>query len=126
MDTTQIRVFGAALFCIFIFLTGFWLRRLGKPPYPAILLNVHKLIGLAAGVLLVVTASQIHQTAPLASLEIAAVGVAVLFFVCTIITGGLVSLTRPIPAAIQLVHKLFPYLTTLSSAAALYLLLGAE
>jgi hypothetical protein len=47
MSTNQLRVVSAGLFFLFIFLSGFWLSRTGKP-YSGIILTIHKLIGLAA------------------------------------------------------------------------------
>jgi hypothetical protein len=125
MDTIQLRVIGAGLFFLFIFLSGFWLSRSGKP-YSAIIFNIHKLIGLAAGVFLVMTVYQIHQVAPLGPVEITAIVVTVLFFVGTVTAGGLLSIDKPMPAAISMMHKLFPYLTALSTAVTLYLLLSRK
>jgi hypothetical protein len=53
VNTGQLRVVGAVLFFVFIFLSGFRLSRSGKP-YSVILLNVHKLISLAIVVFLVI------------------------------------------------------------------------
>jgi hypothetical protein len=47
-----------------------------------------------------------------------------LFFLSTIVSGGLVSIDKPMPAPISIMHKLFPYLTVLSTAVTLYLVLG--
>jgi hypothetical protein len=38
MDTTQLRIFGAGVFFLLIFLSGIWLTRSGKP-YSAIIFN---------------------------------------------------------------------------------------
>lgn len=123
MGATQLRVIGTGLFFLFILLSGFWLSRSGKP-YSAILFNIHKLIGLAALVFLLITIYQINQAATLSAIELTAGVVTGLFFLSTIISGGLVSIDKPIPAAISMMHKLFPYLTVLSTAVTPYLLLG--
>jgi len=121
MSTTQLKVLSAGLCFLFIFLSGFWLSRSGKP-YGAILFNVHKLIAVAAFVYLFITVRQVQQVTPLSTVEIAVSMIAGLLFICTVVSGGLVSIDRPMPAGIGLLHKLLPYFTTLSSAAALYLL----
>jgi hypothetical protein len=123
MSTNQLRVVSAGLFFLFIFLSGFWLSRTGKP-YSGIILTIHKLIGLAAGVFLVMTVYRIHRVAPLSPVEITAIVVTVLFFAGTVTAGGLLSIDKPMPAAISMMHKLFPYLTVLSTAVTLYLLLS--
>jgi hypothetical protein len=131
MNTTQSRIVSAGLFFLFIFLSGFWLSRSGKP-YNAIIFNIHKLIGLAAGIFLVVTVYRIHKAVPLGPVQIAALVVTVLIFVATVAAGGLASIdaagnlgniNQSIRAAIPTLHKIFPYLAVLSTAATLYLLL---
>jgi hypothetical protein len=125
MTTNQLRIVGAGAFFLFIFLTGFGLNRTGKP-YNGLLFNLHKLIGLGALIALILTANQIHKTAGLGPGSIAAVVITILFFVTTIIAGGLTSLAQPMPAAVTRLHKIFPYLIVLSSAATLYLLLNRK
>jgi hypothetical protein len=125
MSTTQIRVVGAAVLFLLIFLSGFVLSRGGKP-YSVLLFNLHKLIALGAVVYLGLTVSRIHQAAPLGPGQLAAVVVTGLCFVATIVTGGLVSIDKPMPAALSSIHHLLPYATLLSTAGALYLLLAAQ
>lgn len=64
MSTNQLRVIGAGFFYLFIFVSGFWLSRSGKP-YNGIVFNIHKLIALVAVVFLVITMCQINQIARL-------------------------------------------------------------
>jgi hypothetical protein len=132
MSTNQLRVVGTGLFFLLIFLSGFWLSRSGKP-YSSIIFNIHKLVGLAAGVFLIMTVYKTHQLAPLSPVEITAIVITVLIFVGTVAAGGLVSvdaagglesINQPIRAAISMMHKLLPYLAVLSTAATLYLLLS--
>jgi ABC-type multidrug transport system permease subunit len=123
MDTIQSRIISAGFLFIFIFLSGFGLRRSGKP-YNALLFNIHKLIGVGTLFYLFLMVRQVHRLAPLAQNEITAAVVTGLCFVVTIIAGGLVSIERPMPAAVKWTHKLMPYLTLLSSAATLTLLIS--
>jgi hypothetical protein len=123
MDPTQLSIVGAGLFYLFIFLSGIWLSRSGKP-LNGIILTIHKLISLAAVVFLVITIYQINQAAQLSALELIAGVVTGLFFLGTIITGGLLSTGKPMPAAILTTHQTTPFLTVLSTAATLYLLLS--
>ena len=122
MSTIQLRVVGAGLFFLFIFISGFWLSRSGKP-YNGIILTIHKLISLVAVVLLVMTIYQVNQAATPGAIEFIASVVAGLLFLGTIITGGLLSTDKSMPAAIQKLHQITPYLTLLSTAATLYPLL---
>ena len=122
MSTDQIRVIGAGLLFVLIFLSGLWVRGSGKP-YSTLPFTIHKLAGLAAGILLAVIVYQAHQVAPLGLLEIAAIVVTVLCFVGTVAAGGLLSIDKPMPAIVLKLHQVIPVLTVLSTAGTLYLLL---
>jgi hypothetical protein len=123
MGTAQWTIAGAGLSFLFIFLTGIQLRRSGRP-HSALIFNIHKLIGLAAGVLLIITVYRMHQVAALGPFEIAAVVVTALLLATTAAVGGLLSIDRPMPAAISIMNRLLPYLAVLSTAVTLYLLLS--
>ncbi len=125
MDTSQSRLIGAGLFFLFIFLSGFWLNRSGKP-YSAVIFNIHKLIGLAAGFFLAIAVYQIHQVDPLGAVEIAAIVITGLFFAVIVAAGGLVSASKTIPPTILRLHQILPYLAVLTTATTLYLLAGPE
>ena len=125
MGTTKLSVVGAGLFFLLIFLSGYWLSHSGKP-LNVIILTIHKLIGLAAGVFLVMTVYRIHQVAPLSPVEITTIVVTVLFFAGNVATGGLLSTDKTMPAVILRLHQITPYLTVLSTAVTLYLLLNRK
>jgi len=118
------------LFFLFILLSGYWLSKMGKP-YGSFPFNIHKLIGLAAGIFLVIIVIRRIRVAPLDSREIAVLATTVLIFILTVIAGGLLgaedsgslkNLPQPVKTAISVAHKAFPYLALLSLAATLYLL----
>ena len=121
MSATLLVILEAGLFFVFIFLSGFWLSRSGKP-YHAVKFNIHKFIGLAAGVFLGYTVYQANHIAVLESLEIAAVAITILIFIFTITAGGLLSTNKSMPIAVTYAHKLLPYLAVLSTTITLYLL----
>ena len=123
MFTTQTIVVGAGLFFLFIFLCGIWLTRSGKP-YNGIVLAVHKLISLAAAVLLVVTLVRGNRVAALSTAEWIAGLVTGLFFLGAIVSGGLLSTEKPMPAALLTVHKVASWAILISTTVTLYLLVG--
>jgi hypothetical protein len=125
MDDMHWRAVGAGLFFLFIFLSGIWLSRSGKP-LSGVILTIHKLISLGAGVFLIITLYQMNQAAALGALELAAAVVTGLFFVGTVVFGGLLSTGKPMPPAILRMHQVMPVLTVLATAVALYLLLGRK
>ena len=108
-----------------ILVSGFWLSRLGRP-LNVILLTVHKLVSLAAVVLLVFTVYLVTWEAMLYAVDWLAVAVTCLLFLGTIATGGLLSTDKKMPVVVSLIHKIAPFLAVLSSAGTMYLLLGGR
>ena len=123
MSTNDIRIVGIGSLFLFIFVSGVWLSRSEKP-FNGIILTIHKLISLAAVVLLVMAIYQMNQVATPSAAGIIAVVVTGLLFLSTGISGGLLSTDKPMPAPISTMHRIAPYLTVLSTAATLYLLLS--
>lgn len=104
-----------------IFISGFVLRGMARP-YSSGALNLHKLLGLAALIFFVLTVYRTSRTgSPSPSLDGAAF-LTTLVFIGLIVTGGLVSALPAPPKLASVVHKIFPYLTVLSSGATLYFL----
>lgn len=122
MSATQVRLLSSGLLVVVIFASGFWVSRAGKP-YPALNFNIHKLIALAALILLGVMISRVNKAAPLDSTQWLAVVVAGVCALVTILTGGLASIDRPMPVILSTLHKVFPYLSVLSTGWTMYLLL---
>ena len=79
------------IFFLFILLSGFWLSRSGKP-YNGLIFNIHKLIGLGAGIYLIRTVYLTHQAAPLGPTQWTAIVVTVLLFLFAVAAGGLLSI----------------------------------
>jgi len=104
---------------LFIFLSGYFLNRSGKP-FNVAVLTIHKLLSLAALIYL----STRVVLAPLNSLKFGLVAAAGIFFVSTIITGGLLSTDKPMPAIVHRLHQIIPYLTVLSTVAVLLVVAG--
>ena len=125
MSPTQLRVVVIGLLYLFIFLSGVWLTRSGKP-YSTVVLTIHKLISLAAIVFLGVVIYRTNQVSALSAGELAAGVITGLLFVGTIATGGLLSADKPMPAIVLWLHRTTPFLTVLSTAVTLYLTLGGR
>jgi heme A synthase len=125
MNTSQLRIVGSILLFAVIFVCGYWLSRAGKP-YSVVVLAVHKLVSVAALVFLVVTLIQANKAAALSAAELTAGIVAGLFFISLVVTGGLLSTEKEMPAIVLSLHQITPYLTVLSTAVSLYLLWKRE
>jgi hypothetical protein len=121
MNLMQSQLANAGLFFLFIFLSGFWLNRRGRP-YGVIIVTVHKLIGLAAGIYLGLIVYRIYKVTPLSTAQIATVVTTVLFFAVNVATGSLLSTNKAMPGVVSLINKWFPYLTLVSTIFMIFLL----
>jgi hypothetical protein len=120
MDTNYFAVAILGLLFLFIFLTGYFLSRSGKP-FNFLVLTIHKIISLATLVYL----SSLFYQVPLNSLKIGVIAATGIFFVGAIITGGLLSTNKAMPIIVHRLHQITPWLTVLSTAAMLFLLFGS-
>jgi len=121
--STTLRVLTTGTCFAVVLASGFWLSRSGKPLNVGVS-TIHKLVALAAAVLLVMTVRRLHHAAPLTAGQLSVTAVTGVLFASLAATGGLLSVDKPMPALVRVVHHLVPYLTIISSAATFYLLLG--
>ena len=121
MGTLQQRVIYEGLLFLVILLSGIWLRNAGKP-YNNIILTPHKLLSLATAILLFWTIRQMSQATHLGTTALIASVITGLLFIGCIISGALLTTDLSLPAIVPKMHKIIPYLTVLSTAATLYLL----
>ena len=108
------------LFFLFLFLSGFWLSRKGKP-YSALGGGFHKLTGVGLGVFLALTVYRRHQAVPLYGVEILMVVVTVLLFAGLVASGAILMTEKTIPS-LSFFHKIIPYLAVLSTGVMMALL----
>ena len=119
------RTIGVVLSSLIVFASGMWLTRSGKP-YSGILVNVHKLISLAGVVLLALATRQQTRGGNLGSAQVVSIVVTGLLLIAAILTGGLVSIDRPMPQAVLMAHRVTPFVSLVAAAVAVYLLLGTR
>lgn len=125
MPVSVVELVGTGLLFLFTFATGVWVSRSGKPAN-TLTLTIHKLIALAAAILIGVMLNRLRLAIGFGPLGIAATIVTALLFVLTVASGGWLSTGKPAGAAIQISHKVLPVLTVISSFAAIYLLAGGN
>lgn len=101
--------------------TGYLLPSSGKP-YNTVLLAVHKITSASNLVMLDVTIFQKNKVIRLTTGEKIAAVIMNAAFIATIGTGGRLSMKKPAPHSVQEIHKIAPYVTTISAGALLYLL----
>lgn len=93
-----------------VFVLGFALQRRGRP-HNVLLLTAHKLLAVAALVLMAVTVIRAHRAAPLDTVVLVAAIATAVLFVVAIISGGLVSTDKPAPAVARALHWVTPFVT---------------
>ena len=107
------------LFLLMI-ITGIWLRQRGKP-YCILIQTIHKLIGAGgafySGYLIFPILLEFSASAGLWALAI----ISFTLFLVLIATGGLLATEKQMPAAVLLVHKVFPYLAVILNGITAYL-----
>jgi len=122
MSPAELKVVIPCAFFLFIFLLGYWLNRKGKP-YNTLVMTLHKLIALGAAVYLVVMLVKSGNVIPFTPLQISAAVLTAVCFAGTAATGVLLSFDRTWPDLVHVLHQVTPYLTLVSTAALLYLLI---
>jgi hypothetical protein len=131
MNINQLRSVGVGAFFLLIFLSGFWLSRTGRP-HNTVVFNIHKLIGLAAGIFLIFIVYQAKKSFSLSPIQVTAILFTILIFIINVAAGGLVgidgtgglsNLSQGIRSVFQITHRVLPYLAVLSTGMTLYLLL---
>jgi hypothetical protein len=122
MSPAQLKVVITCTFFLLIFLFGYWLNRKGKP-YNTLLITLHKLIALGAAVYLIITLVKLSRVSPFSPLQISAIVLTAVCFSGTAATGVLLSFKKDWPVLVHVLHHVTPYLTLISTAALLYLLI---
>jgi hypothetical protein len=119
MEMMQFKLLITGLGFVVIFLTGFGLRRMGRP-FPSVILTAHKLIAVATVAFLAKTVLGMTKLAPLGQAEWIACFAAGAFFLLAIVSGSWLSAVKSMPARLRGLHLILPFLTMLSTAAFLY------
>lgn len=115
-------VFVAVLFILAI-ASGFWVVKLGRPLNTGVF-TVHKLLALAALVMMITMVRAMAKGAVLSPAAAAAIALTFVLFAAMIATGGMLSFEKEWPGFVKIIHKIVPYVTLAAGAAAVYLLKG--
>jgi hypothetical protein len=124
MSFEQLRVPGLALGAIVVVATGVWLTRAGRP-YGTGLVTAHKLVALAAVIVIGVMLYQASRVAPLSGMEITVAALAAVAVLGAFASGAVASAaTATAPAWALWVHRTVPYLAVVASGASVWMMLG--
>lgn len=121
MSTNPLTVLITALLFILVFALGFVLQRQGRPHH-VLLLTAHKLLALAALILMTLTVIGINRATPLATAALVAAAATGVCFIVAIVSGGLVSTDKPASPIALLLHRVTPFVTVAGAVATYFLL----
>lgn len=100
---------------------GLIVAKSGKP-YPQALLAFHKIAAVLAAVFLTLGALSLRKAVPWSAAELALCIAAAFFFLGSVASGALLTVEKPIPAFVSVLHKAGPALATLFTTAAALLM----
>ncbi len=125
MKPIESRFVVAGLLILFTILSGYWVSHSGKP-LNVVIFTIHKLIALAAVIVIGVTLYQLRTGTEMRLPLVSAMVLTGLFFLLLFVSGALLSLDKPVQGVVLIYHRVGPYLATLSTAATLYLVASGQ
>jgi hypothetical protein len=121
MNTVSSKLIVSGILFLSTVLSGFAVSHAGRP-INGILFTVHKLIAVAAAIVVTMAIRQLHQTkAAGISLEIGAIAISVALFLALVVTGALLSRDVQLPAAVLKIHQVAPPLLFVFSSITIFL-----
>ena len=122
MGETSVAALGLAAAAVVVVSTGIFLTRAGRP-FSTLLLNVHKLVDLAALIALGVLVSRVARSDPLSGAQWMGVGVAGALCVAALVTGGVVSANDSAPPWVVWTHRVGSWAAVLAASWCAWLVL---
>ena len=120
MELTFWQIAGIILGFLVIFGTGFFISTTGRP-FNTGIFTIHKLIAVAAVVVLSVLAFRTGRASGLTGIELTGVVATGVLFLGTLVTGGMLSV-KEMPAVVSRLHLVLPFVTTLFTGVTMFLL----
>lgn len=121
MNITIWGIVGILIMFVAIIGTGFWISKGGKP-YNTWIFTLHKLITIAAVVLLAIITVQTSRSSGLNAAGLAGIITSGCLLIGTMVTGGMLSVDKVMPSIVLKMHRILPFLTTISTGITLFIL----
>lgn len=126
MIVVSSRIVWCGVLFLLTLLSGFWVAHSGRP-LNMVIVTIHKLISLATVVLTGITMINLLRALGIRSLVDTGLTVLTgLIFLALLVSGGLLSMERPAPRFVLLIHQIAPWLAVAAAAASVYLLSGSK
>ena len=123
MKTIDVRIMSAVIFYILAIASGVWVTKLGRPLNTGVF-TLHKLIALAALILIIVIVRTLANGIALSPAAVVCIVLTFIFFIAMFATGAVLSFEKPAPGFVLLMHKIGPALTLAASVITVFLLKG--
>jgi len=120
---TTVAAFGLAAAAVAVVSTGVFLTRAGGP-FSTVLLNVHKLVDLAAVIVLGVFISRAARSGSLSGGQWMGLVLAGALFVASLVTGGVVSAKDSAPRWVVWTHRVGSWASVLAASWCAWLVLS--
>jgi heme A synthase len=115
------RIVSIVICFVVVFISGYVLS-IGQKPFNTALLAVHKLFSLTAFVLLLLQIVKFNKITDPGMPILALAILALLLFIATMASGGIISARGSAPALISLTHKILPVATVIAAGITLFFL----
>ena len=119
------KIVGSCFLFVLTVGTGIWLSSLGKP-YNTVVFTFHKLISLAAIILITILIYNLFMNAEIKTLILPLITVSGLSVSALFISGILLSIGRAPDSLLKTVHSVAPVITVITTAIAIYLLVSKK
>lgn len=111
-----------AISLVLVICSGMWLMKYGRP-YNGFITTVHKLVSIAYAVYLFIYLRHYRNSSPITGWETAVIDIALLLFVGTVASGGVLTIERPVPSYVTILHKLTSSLAICATVVTLFALM---
>ena len=119
MKIFDLRLIFAALLFVFVFISGIWLSKYGRP-LNVVIFTIHKLISILTLILTVIVIYTLQRGVDLKTFDYYLLIITSVFFISAIITGGFLSIEKLTNNAMLISHKILSLLTVISVAFTIY------
>ena len=123
MSAIQLRAIGLILCAVVVFGTGGWLTSAGRP-YGVALQTVHKLVALAAVIIIAVTVYEPMRIGAVSTGESIVIWVAGLLVIASFASGAVVSASDSAPFWVLRLHRVVPWFAGVLAAVGVYITAG--
>ena len=121
METIKIKIAFTGILIVLSIISGIWLHRKERP-LNAIIFNMHKLISLAAIVLIVITVIAFNKNVDLRSTDFMLIALTALFLILLVVTGGILSLDKPVNFILLNIHRILTFFIVVSCLVTYFML----